>query len=93
MNPFRVNDLERNTLLLGDATGSQVRAVLKPDGGQDGGVNVVLVFDDKHYAGSTSVDNLGTRYSGPTQFGFSGTALNAPFPSQQTTLSAGYQSD
>ena len=87
MNPFRVNDLERNTLLLGDATGLPVHAVLKPGTGADGSVGVVLEFDEKAVAGSVSFDNLGTRYSGPAQYGISVTALNRLIPEQQTTIS------
>ena len=87
MVAFRVSDLERNTLLLGDATGLPVHAVLQPNGATDGGIGVALVFDDKAAAGNVSVDNQGTRYSGPAQYGFSATAFNRVFTEQQATLS------
>ena len=87
MNPFRVSELEHNTLLLGDVTGLAVHSVLKPGDGTDDGVGIIFVFDNKSSTGSLSFDNQGTKYTGPAEYGVTITALNQVIPDQQLTFS------
>ena len=91
--PLNARDLERDMLLLNDLGGVAVRAVLKPTdstGEQKsapGSAGLALVFEDVPVPASVSVDNLGSRYTGPYQVGLSAGVNSLVIPYSQTLFS------
>jgi hemolysin activation/secretion protein len=86
-HPLNMKDLELDMLLLNDLPGISVQAVFKPPAeSADGGTGLLLVFNDVPFANSVSVDNEGSRYVGPYQFGFNTGINHLIMPYQQTSL-------
>jgi len=97
--PLNMKMLEQDILLLGDLSGNVSRVVLKPveekKGAKnaDGGVVVVVMFEDVPVRSSVGIDNYGSRYLGPYEANFQ-TSFNHLFsPYQQTSLSGMVTSD
>ncbi len=90
---LKVKDLERDMLLLNDLPGVSVRAVLKlpdPSGGipPPGASDLLLVFTDVAAPASVSLDNYGSRYTGPYEASFQAGLNHDVFgPYQQTVVS------
>jgi hemolysin activation/secretion protein len=92
--PLKVKDLEHDMLLLNDLPGVSVRAVLqRPDRSGStppppGATDLLLIFTDVAAPASVSVDNYGSRYTGPYEAGFqAGLEHDLIGPYQQTVLS------
>ncbi len=91
--PLKMQDLERDMLLLNDLAGVTVQAVLKlpekSSGRQSvpGATDLVLVFADVPAPASASVDNYGSRYEGPYQMHVQAGINRLVTPYQQTMLS------
>jgi hemolysin activation/secretion protein len=91
--PLKMKDLEHDMLLLNDLAGVTVQAVLKPPEGSagrpamPGATDLVLVFADVPAPASVSVDNYGSRYSGPYEMQVQTGINHLVMPYQQTMLS------
>ena len=94
--PLNIKDLEHDILLLNDLAGVSVQAVLKPSAAGEkmappppGATDMALVFEDVPGGPGVSMDNFGTRYTGPYQVGVTEVINHLLGPYQQTSLSGG----
>jgi hemolysin activation/secretion protein len=79
MRPITAKAMERYLLLANDLPGITAQAVLAPaQGGDPGGATLVIQAKKKAVDFFASVDNYGSRFSGPYQ-GQAGVVLNSPF--------------
>jgi hemolysin activation/secretion protein len=86
VRPLTSDALERYLLLADDLPGLTARGVLRPSPSEPGAAELILVVEHRPYEGAVSVDNRGTRYSGPLQ-GDAGVRLNSLFGfGEQVTL-------
>jgi len=74
--PLNAKTLERYLLLMQDLPGEGARAILKPSEVEGGGADLVIAVTHKAIDATGTVDNRGTRYVGPTQFGLTASANN-----------------
>ena len=65
--PLRVADMERYMLLINDLAGLSARSVLRPSPTETGASELIIVLEETSFAASLSVDNRGTRFTGPGQ--------------------------
>ncbi|CAA7623896.1 Hemolysin activation/secretion protein [Candidatus Terasakiella magnetica] len=66
--PLNVAVLERYSLLANDLPGAKVRVVLRPSKTVQGASDVVFIIEHKYFEGFASLDNRGTRTSGPFEY-------------------------
>lgn len=79
MRPITAKAMERYLLLANDLPGITAQAVLAPaQGGDPGGATLVIQAKKKEVDFFASVDNYGSRFSGPYQ-GQAGVVFNSPF--------------
>lgn len=87
-HPLKIQDLEREMLLLNDLAGVSVQGILKlpKDNAKadDGATDLVLEFSVKHDSASLSYDNFGSRYIGPYEA--TAQANVSILPYQQTSV-------
>lgn len=76
--PLNVRSLERQLLLINDLPGVRARCVLGPSKTTQGAADILIIVERKPYDAQLSVDDYGSRYLGPIQWGAAGT-LNSPF--------------
>jgi len=74
--PLNASTLERYLLLMDDLPGVSANAVLKPSSAP-GASDVIITLKDKRIDGAVTVDNRGTRYLGPVQYGLEAHINNA----------------
>jgi hemolysin activation/secretion protein len=66
--PLHNSVLERYSLLANDLPGVKARAVLRPSQTVQGASDVVFIIEHKYIDGSLTIDNRGTKTSGPGQY-------------------------
>jgi hemolysin activation/secretion protein len=76
--PLKAADLERYLLLMNDLPGVSASGVLSPAEGVVGGSELTVVVERKTEDATVSLDNRGTKYSGPLQL-FTEAGVNNPF--------------
>jgi hemolysin activation/secretion protein len=76
--PLKADDLERAMLLINDLPGVTARSVLAPAAGVLGGSELTVIVERKIADVSVSLDNRGTKYSGPLEL-ITEASLNNPF--------------
>jgi hemolysin activation/secretion protein len=82
--PLNMHHLERDLLLLSDLAGVSVRAVLKPHANDPGGTSgLTLVFADQPVPSTASIDNYGSRYTGPVELSASSGVNHLPLAYDQ----------
>ncbi len=67
--PFKLSTLERYLLLLDDLPGATARGVLRPSSNTYGAADLVINMTHKLFEGSATVNNRGSEYIGPMQYG------------------------
>ncbi|MDK9721145.1 MAG: ShlB/FhaC/HecB family hemolysin secretion/activation protein [Rhodospirillales bacterium] len=77
VKPLTANVLERYLLLANDLPGASVKSVIRPSEANHGASTLVFVTEYKPVGATASIDNRGSRTSGPLEetFGVSGNAL------------------
>ena len=74
VRPLNNKILERYLLLINDLPGVSVESVLTPSKEIHGASKLTLIMDHKAFDGFVSLDNRGSRFSGPFQFSLGGSA-------------------
>ncbi len=74
VRPLHNKTLERYLLLINDLPGVSVESVLTPSKDIHGASKLTLIMDHKPFDGFVSLDNRGSRFSGPFQFSIGGSA-------------------
>lgn len=82
--PLKADVLERYILLAGDLPGMTAQAVLSASPTTPGASDLDIVVREKRLEGFASVDNRGSRFSGPVQ-GQLGVSLNSLFGTHERT--------
>ena len=73
---LNASDLERQLLLINDLPGVSARSVLSPSPTVTGAADLRLIIERDPFDGLIGVDNYGSRYLGPLQTTFIGSANN-----------------
>ena len=73
-NALNVRQLERTLLLINDIPGISARGILSPSETTPGAADLLVLVERDRFEGMISLDNHGSRYLGPVQFGVSGAA-------------------
>jgi hemolysin activation/secretion protein len=67
--PLNIRQLERQLLIINDLPGVRARSILSPSRTVPGAADLTIITERKQYDALASVDNYGSRYLGPIQFG------------------------
>ena len=67
--PLNMQTLERYLLLMDDLPGLTAHAFIRPSRDISGASDLVVTVEEKHFDGTATLDNRGTRYLGPLQGG------------------------
>lgn len=68
---LNVRQLERTLLLINDIPGISARSILSPSEKNPGAADLLVIVQRDTFEGQVSLDNYGSRYLGPIQFGAS----------------------
>ncbi len=107
LRPVNAPELERQLLLLNDLAGITAHAVIEPlpeEKATPGGVGMVIHIEQSRYSGQVSLDNSGSRFTGPWEVAANATstsnliafdrayftALTTPTNNEVHYFSAGY---
>lgn len=74
--PLNIRSLERELLIIGDLPGLSAKSVLSPSPKTPGAADLLIVLDYSPVDAILNVDNFGSRYLGPTQYG-AGATMNS----------------
>ncbi len=69
IRPLNNEALERYLLLMDDLTGTTARGVLSPSPTETGASRLTVTLEHKQVDGNVSIDNRGSRFLGPIQYG------------------------
>jgi len=69
---LNVKQLERTLLMINDIPGVSARGILSPSETTPGAADLLIVVQRDIFEGQVSLDNYGSRFLGPVQFGASG---------------------
>lgn len=72
--PLNTKQMERALLLINDLPGVQARSVLSPSTTEVGASDLTIIIERDNYEAALTLDNYGSRYLGPLQFGAFGNA-------------------
>lgn len=70
-NALNVRQLERTLLMINDIPGVTARGILSPSETTPGAADLLVIVSRDTFEGQISLDNYGSRYLGPVQFGVS----------------------
>ena len=90
INPFNIQQLERQALLLNDLYGVKAKTTLTP-GNEPGAVGIDVLVEDsgaKRFQTSASFDDYGSRYLGPLEANLTEEIAAVALPHDKLTLSA-----
>lgn len=68
---LNVRQLERTLLMINDIPGVNARGILSPSDTTPGAADLLVIVDRDRFEGQVTLDNYGSRYLGPVQFGAS----------------------
>lgn len=68
---LNVRQLERTLLMINDIPGVSARGILSPSETTPGAADLLVIVQRDTFEGQVSLDNFGSRYLGPVQFGAS----------------------